>query len=62
MIQSVQDIGYDYNGVIILLVIKLPKMIGRYNIFKNGKKMSFKCYDNKLLKNMKSYLKILVTK
>ena len=39
-------IGYDYNGVIILLVIKLPKMIGRSNIFKNGKTMIFKCYNN----------------
>ena len=56
------NIGYDYSGGIIPLLIKLPKMIFRYKIFKNGQTMSFKCDNNKLLKNIKTYLKILVTK
>ena len=37
-------------------------MIDRYNIFKNGKKINFRCDYKELLKNMNSYLKILVTK
>ena len=53
---------YDYNGETIPSLIKLPEMIGRYKVFKDGKTMNFTCDNEKLLKNMKKYLTMLVTK
>ena len=43
-------ITYDDNDEIMPLIIRIPQMIGRYNIFKDGKTMSFKGDDNKPLK------------
>ena len=53
-------IGYDDNDEIMPLIRRLPQMTGRYNIFKDGKTTNFRYDDNKLLKNTKKYLKILV--
>ena len=41
---------YDYNGETIPLLIRLPEMIGRYKVFKDGKTMNFPCDDEELLK------------
>ena len=39
-------IGYDDNDEIIPLIIRLPQMIGYYNIFEDGNKtMYFRCDD-----------------
>ena len=44
-------IGYNYNGVIRPLCIKLPQMIGYFKHFDSNKAMSCKVIENKLLKN-----------
>ena len=43
-------IGYNNDGVIRPLCIKLPQMIGYVKNFDSNKTMSFKVSDNKLLK------------
>ena len=43
-------IGYNDNGVIRPLCIKLPQMIGYVKCFDSNKTISFKAIDNKLLK------------
>ena len=48
-------IGYNDNGVIRPLRIKLPQMIGYVKHFDNDKTMSFKVIDKGLLKR---YIKI----
>ena len=43
-------IGYDENDEAIPLIIKLPQMIGYYNIHKvYGKGINFRCVDDKVL-------------
>ena len=45
-------IGYNDDGVIKPLCIKLPQMIGYVKHFDSNKAMSFKVIDNKLLKKV----------
>ena len=45
-------IGYNDDGVIRPLCIKLPQMIGYVKHFDSNKTMSFKVSDNKLFKNV----------
>ena len=40
---------YDYNGQTMSLVIRLPEMVDRYKVFKDGKKMNFTCDNEELL-------------
>ena len=51
-------IGYDDNDEIVSLFIKLPQMVGYYNIFKSGKTMNFICDDKDYLENIKKVGKI----
>ena len=41
-------IVYDYNDRTIPLLIRLPEMIVRYKVFKDGKTMKFTCDDEEL--------------
>ena len=52
-------IGYDDNGVIRPLCIKLPQMIDYVKCFDSNKIMSFEVIDKKLLKNTPKYGKEL---
>ena len=52
-------IGYDDNGVIRPLCIKLPQMIDYVKCFDSNKIMSFEIIDKKLLKNTPKYGKEL---
>ena len=40
----------DYNNETIPLLIRLPEMIGRNKVFKDGKTMNCTCDDEELLK------------
>ena len=44
-------IGYNHDGVIRPLCIKLPQMIGHDKRFDSNKTMSFRSSDNKVLKS-----------
>ena len=55
-------IVYNCNDETIPLLIRLPEMIGRYKVFKDGKTMNFTSDNEELLKYVKKYLKILATK
>ena len=44
-------IGYNHDGVIRPLCIKLPQMIGHDKCFDSNKTMSFRTSDNKVLKS-----------
>ena len=49
--------------ITIPLLIKLPEMIRRYKVFKDGKTINFTSNNEELLKKyMKKYLKMLATK
>ena len=50
-------IGYNDDGNIRRLFIKLPQMIGYAKHFDSTKTMSFKVSDNKLLKSTVKYVK-----
>ena len=43
---------YDYDGEIILLLIRFSEITGRYKVFKDGKTMNLRLDDDELIENM----------